>query len=68
MTTLTCFRAYDTRGLLGRELNEAIVCRRARAFAARPPLRTVVPGGAARETAPALRARVLRAPTEGALA
>lgn len=62
MTTLTCFRAYDTRGRLGRELNEAIVCRRARAFAARPPLRTVVTGGAARETAPALRTDMKGAP------
>ncbi len=33
MTALTCFKAYDIRGRLGAELNEAIAQRIARAFA-----------------------------------
>ncbi|PID49659.1 MAG: phosphomannomutase CpsG [Proteobacteria bacterium] len=34
MTTLTCFKAYDIRGQLGEELNEAIAYRIGRAFGA----------------------------------
>jgi phosphomannomutase len=33
MTALTCFKAYDIRGRLGEELNEAVAQRIARAFA-----------------------------------
>lgn len=64
MTTLTCFKAYDIRGQLGRELNEEIAYRIARAFATRLQPRTVVLGGDVRETSPALKAALARGLTE----
>ncbi|MCC6076894.1 phosphomannomutase [Pseudomonas sp. GCM10022188] len=60
MTTLTCFKAYDIRGQLGRELNEDIAYRIARAYAEWLKPRTVVLGGDIRETSPALKAALAR--------
>ncbi len=60
MTTLTCFKAYDIRGQLGRELNEDIAYRIARAYAEWLKPGTVVLGGDIRETSPALKAALAR--------
>lgn len=64
MTTLTCFKAYDIRGQLGRELNEDIAYRIARAYAQWLKPKTVVLGGDIRETSPALKAALARGLTE----
>ena len=64
MTTLTCFKAYDIRGQLGRELNEEIAYRIARAYAQWLKPKTVVLGGDIRETSPALKAALARGLTE----
>lgn len=64
MTTLTCFKAYDIRGQLGRELNEDIAYRIARAYAEWLKPKTVVLGGDIRETSPALKAALARGLTE----
>ncbi|MBV2132941.1 phosphomannomutase CpsG [Pseudomonas sp. MAP12] len=60
MTTLTCFKAYDIRGQLGRELNEDIAYRIARAYAEWLKPATVVLGGDIRETSPALKKALSR--------
>ncbi len=60
MTTLTCFKAYDIRGQLGRELDEDIAYRIARAYAEWLKPGTVVLGGDIRETSPALKAALAR--------
>jgi len=55
MTKLTCFKAYDIRGLLGEELNEEIAYRIGRAFGEYLSPKTVVVGGDVRETSPLLK-------------
>lgn len=60
MTSLTCFKAYDIRGQLGRELNEDIAYRIARAYAEWLKPGTVVLGGDIRETSPALKKALSR--------
>lgn len=64
MTKLTCFKAYDIRGQLGRELNEDIAYRIARAYAEWLKPQTVVLGGDIRETSPVLKAALARGLTE----
>jgi len=56
MTTLTCFKSYDIRGRLGEELNEEIAYRIGYAFGEYLKPTSVVVGGDARETSPALKA------------
>lgn len=52
---LTCFKAYDIRGQLGKELNEDIAYRIGRAFAIHTGAKKVVVGGDARETSEPLK-------------
>lgn len=56
MSKLTCFKAYDIRGQLGTELNEAIAYRIARAFAQWLKPKSIVLGGDIRETSASLKA------------
>lgn len=58
MTQLTCFKAYDIRGRLGAELNEAIATRIGRAFGQVMAARTVVLGRDCRASSEALAAAV----------
>jgi len=53
---LSCFKAYDIRGVLGETLDEAIATRIGRAFAETVGPGTVIVGHDARETSPALAA------------
>jgi phosphomannomutase/phosphomannomutase/phosphoglucomutase len=55
MTQLTCFKAYDIRGQLGTELNEAIAYRIGRAYAQYLNAKKVVVGGDVRATSEALK-------------
>ncbi len=55
MTTLTCFKAYDIRGQLGEELNEDIVYRIGRAYAAFLKPGKVCVGGDVRLTSEPLK-------------
>lgn len=55
---LTCFKAYDIRGQLGKELNEDIAYRIGRAFGQFLQAKKVVVGGDIRETSPALKQAV----------
>lgn len=55
MTKLTCFKAYDIRGQLGTELNEAIAYRIGRAYAQYLNSKKVVVGGDVRATSEALK-------------
>lgn len=55
MTQLTCFKAYDIRGQLGTELNEAIAYRIGRAYAQFLNAKKVVVGGDVRATSEALK-------------
>lgn len=55
MEKLTCFKAYDIRGQLGTELDEAVAYRIGRAYAAFLQPETVVVGGDVRETSEALK-------------
>lgn len=55
MEKLTCFKAYDIRGKLGSELNEEIAWRIGRAYCQWLKPTTVVVGGDARATSPALK-------------
>lgn len=57
---LTCFKAYDIRGKLGDELNEEIVYRIGRAFAAYKKLRRAVVGCDVRLTSPVLKQALAR--------
>lgn len=52
---LTCFKAYDIRGCLGDELNEGIVYRIARAYAAFLNPQNVVIGSDVRHSSPLLK-------------
>ncbi len=61
MTSYTCFKAYDIRGQLGNELNDAIALRVGRAFAEVQQARRVVIGRDPRASSVALAA----AATEG---
>jgi phosphomannomutase len=54
MTPLTCFKAYDIRGRLGHDLDEAIAFRIARGFARTLGAARVVLGHDARASSPAL--------------
>ncbi|WP_298445069.1 phosphomannomutase CpsG [uncultured Ferrimonas sp.] len=64
MTRLTCFKAYDIRGRLGDELNEAIAYRIGRAFAQYLQAKQVVIGGDIRLSSESLK----RALAEGLMA
>ncbi|WP_404401742.1 phosphomannomutase CpsG [Idiomarina seosinensis] len=55
MKSLTCFKAYDIRGRLGDELNEAIAYRLGRAYAQHFEPRKVVVGADVRQSSPALK-------------
>lgn len=55
-SALTCFKAYDIRGQLGSQLDEAIAYRIARAFARFLKPRRIVLGGDVRESTAALKA------------
>ncbi|MEW6983627.1 phosphomannomutase CpsG [Colwelliaceae bacterium 6471] len=55
MSELSCFKAYDIRGALGEELNEAIAYRIGRAFAQYLKAKTVVIGGDIRLSTPELK-------------
>jgi phosphomannomutase len=59
MSTLTCFKAYDIRGRLGEELNEAVAYRIGRAFGewlqGGQGAKTIVIGGDVRLTSEALK-------------
>lgn len=55
MNELTCFKAYDIRGRLGKELNESISYRIGRAFGEFLKPQTVVLGGDARLSSEALK-------------
>jgi len=55
MDKLTCFKAYDIRGQLGKELNEDIAYRIGRAFAQQLSPKKVVVGGDVRLTSEALK-------------
>ena len=55
MTSLSCFKAYDIRGELGKELNEEIAYRVGRAYAVFLKPKTVVVGGDVRATSEALK-------------
>lgn len=57
-TELTCFKAYDIRGRLPDELNEALAYRIGRAYAARLQPRQVAVGHDVRLSSPALSAAV----------
>jgi len=56
MTELTCFKAYDIRGQLGTELDEAIAYRIGRAYAEFLQPKNIVLGGDVRLTSEALKA------------
>ncbi|WP_437615204.1 phosphomannomutase CpsG [Erwinia sp. V71] len=55
MTALTCFKAYDIRGELGKELNDDIAYRIGRAYGEYLSPKTVVVGGDARLTSESLK-------------
>jgi phosphomannomutase len=55
MTELTCFKAYDIRGQLGTELDEAIAYRIGRAYAEFLQPKNIVLGGDVRLTSEALK-------------
>lgn len=60
MSALTCFKAYDVRGRLGIDLNEAIAYRIGRAFALALSARTVVLGHDVRASSESLAESVAR--------
>ena len=64
MRQLDCFKAYDVRGKLGKELNEDIAYDIGAAFAQSMSLKTVVLGGDCRETSVSLKAAVARGMTD----
>ena len=57
---LTCFKAYDVRGRLGKELNEEIAYRIGRATVQSLKAKTVALGHDARQTSPVLAQAVAR--------
>ena len=56
MSAITCFKAYDIRGQLGTQLDEAIAYRIARAFAQWLKPKSIVLGGDIRESSATLKA------------
>ncbi|MFU0921030.1 phosphomannomutase CpsG [Kluyvera sichuanensis] len=60
MTTLTCFKAYDIRGKLGKELNEDIAWRIGRAYGEFLKPKKVVIGGDVRHSTEALKRALSR--------
>lgn len=60
MENLTCFKAYDIRGQLGKELNEDIAYRIGRAYGQYLKPKNVVVGGDARETSDSLKLSVAK--------
>ena len=56
MSEITCFKAYDIRGQLGTQLDEAVAYRIARAFAQWLKPKTIVLGGDIRESSATLKA------------
>ena len=60
MTELTCFKAYDIRGMLGVNIDASIAYRIGRAVAQHFAAHSVVIGRDARETSPALSAAVAK--------
>ena len=57
---LTCFKAYDVRGILGEELNESIAYLIGRATGQSLNAKTVAVGFDARESSPSLALAVMR--------
>ena len=55
MSEITCFKAYDIRGQLGTQLDEAVAYRIARAFAQWLKPKTIVLGGDIRESSATLK-------------
>jgi phosphomannomutase len=62
--TLTCFKAYDVRGRLGLDLDEAIAYRIGRAFAEELRAKSIVIGHDSRASSLALAAAVTRGMTD----
>ncbi len=60
MDELTCFKAYDVRGKLGKEINDDIAYRIGRAFAQQLNARQIVVGGDVRLTSDALKRATAR--------
>ncbi|WP_334067732.1 phosphomannomutase [Nereida ignava] len=60
MTELTCFKAYDIRGVIGHDIDEGVAYRVGRAVAQHFGARSVVIGFDARETSPAFAAAAAR--------
>ena len=60
MTELTCFKAYDIRGVIGRDIDEGVAYSVGRAIAQHFGARSVVIGFDARETSPAFAAAAAR--------
>lgn len=60
VSELTCFKAYDIRGELGKELDEDVAYRVGRAFVRVLKLQTAVVGGDARATSEALKMALAR--------
>ena len=64
MTELTCFKAYDVRGEIGRDIDEGVAYRVGRAVAQHFTAKSVVIGFDARETSPAFAAAAARGATD----
>ncbi len=60
MDELTCFKAYDVRGKLGKEINDDIAYRIGRAFAQQLNAQRIVVGGDVRLTSDALKRATAR--------
>jgi phosphomannomutase len=60
MERMSCFKAYDVRGKLGEELNEAVAYRIGRAYAQHLQARRVVVGGDVRLTSEPLKQALAR--------
>lgn len=60
MSALTCFKAYDIRGELGKELNEDVAYRIGRAYGEFLKPKTIVVGGDARLTSEGLKLALAR--------
>ncbi|MBK4214443.1 phosphomannomutase [Paracoccus caeni] len=62
---ITCFKAYDVRGELGKNLDADVAYRIGRAFAQVRQAKTVVVGRDSRETSPELAAALIEGLTDG---
>ena len=62
---ITCFKAYDVRGELGKNLDADVAYRIGRAFAQARQAKRVVVGRDSRATSPALAAALIDGLTDG---